>query len=774
MLAMASYPTFNPRVFVGRVDPRKLAPLLTRRRAEKANYPALNRALAGAYPPGSTFKPVTALAAMRGAPRLAVRDPAVHAELHVRRRERRPTSRSTTGTPTSTRRWTMPTALAASCDTYFYELGERVLRAAAERGHPLQDWAQPLRVRRSRPASTLGPEATRPHADARVAQASYFKDPSSTALEAGLLDPARDRPGRPARDAAADGALLRDDRERRPARHAARRSRTSDRQPERRARSSARPTRPAPQPIGVDPSALAGRAARASTRDARRRTARRRASSARFPVEIAGKTGTAEKWSDAGLRPHTSTSRGGAGTGPYDDPEIVVCALIENGGHGGIGRGAGRAEGVRAVLPRRGGRSRSSPSETRLMDRRLRRHARRARARSAAPARAASAALRRGSLDWILARARSPRSSASASGRSRGITRARRRRGARTTTSSARRVYAAVGARRAASSRSLVDPDALPPLLARRSTSALLVADRCSSFVARRRARAARGAGSTSASFSSSRRSSASCSSCSSSRASSPSARGRIGDVRDGAADARRSRSPRSLLVFVQPDLGTALVYGAALARDALPRRHALAAPRRARAAVALTVLARSLWALPAAGVNVLKPYQATRLTAFANPRRTTRRARRYNVDAVDHARSARAACAAAASTARRRRTSTTCPSTRPTSPSPRSPSSAASSARRCCSCSTCSSSGAGSGSSRSPPTRSRAIVAGGIVFALLFQVFVNVGMTMGIAPVTGIPLPFVCVGGSSMITNLLAMGVLLRRSTPAAARRSR
>src|SRR5207248_4226140 len=37
-------------------------------------------------------------------------------------------------------------------------------------------------------------------------------------------------------------------------------------------------------------------------------------------------------------------------------------------------------------------------------------------------------------------------------------------------------------------------------------------------------------------------------------------------------------------------------------------------------------------------------------------------------------------------------------------------------------------------------------IVAGGIVVALLFQIFVNVGMTMGIAPITGIPLPFVSV----------------------------
>ena len=54
------------------------------------------------------------------------------------------------------------------------------------------------------------------------------------------------------------------------------------------------------------------------------------------------------------------------------------------------------------------------------------------------------------------------------------------------------------------------------------------------------------------------------------------------------------------------------------------------------------------------------------------------------------------------------------------------------------------------------------AIVAGGLVVSLLFQVFVNVGMTMGIAPITGIPLPFVSVGGSSMISNLIAVGLLL------------
>jgi rod shape determining protein RodA len=49
-----------------------------------------------------------------------------------------------------------------------------------------------------------------------------------------------------------------------------------------------------------------------------------------------------------------------------------------------------------------------------------------------------------------------------------------------------------------------------------------------------------------------------------------------------------------------------------------------------------------------------------------------------------------------------------------------------------------------------------------GIVAMVAFQAFVNVGMTMGIMPVTGIPLPLVSYGGTSMITNFLAVGLLL------------
>jgi rod shape determining protein RodA len=51
--------------------------------------------------------------------------------------------------------------------------------------------------------------------------------------------------------------------------------------------------------------------------------------------------------------------------------------------------------------------------------------------------------------------------------------------------------------------------------------------------------------------------------------------------------------------------------------------------------------------------------------------------------------------------------------------------------------------------------------VAGGIAVALLFQTFVNVGMNLGIMPITGIPLPLVSYGGSSVLATLLAVGVL-------------
>jgi rod shape determining protein RodA len=212
------------------------------------------------------------------------------------------------------------------------------------------------------------------------------------------------------------------------------------------------------------------------------------------------------------------------------------------------------------------------------------------------------------------------------------------------------------------------------------------------------------------------------------------------------------------VLVFIQPDFGTALVYGAALAAVLF-----VAGTRWLHLGV-LAVLAAAgavalLWALPALGFEVLKPYQTERLTGFTNPDHdpsgTTYNAYQSQVTVgaggvwgrgVDDASQTNLDYLpehhtdfAFASLAEQRGFV-----------------------------------GAllllglyllvlwrGLRIVALASDHFSAIVAGGIVFALLFQVFVNVGMTMGVAPITGIPLPFVSVGGSSMIANLLAMGLL-------------
>lgn len=57
---------------------------------------------------------------------------------------------------------------------------------------------------------------------------------------------------------------------------------------------------------------------------------------------------------------------------------------------------------------------------------------------------------------------------------------------------------------------------------------------------------------------------------------------------------------------------------------------------------------------------------------------------------------------------------------------------------------------------------RTSSIIAFGIVITILYHCIINMGMTMGIMPVTGIPLPFISYGGSSLIMNLGLIGILL------------
>jgi rod shape determining protein RodA len=58
---------------------------------------------------------------------------------------------------------------------------------------------------------------------------------------------------------------------------------------------------------------------------------------------------------------------------------------------------------------------------------------------------------------------------------------------------------------------------------------------------------------------------------------------------------------------------------------------------------------------------------------------------------------------------------------------------------------------------------RDRKIAAAGIFGYLMFQTFINIGMNIGLVPTTGIPLPFISYGGSNLLMNGLAVGVVLK-----------
>ena len=223
------------------------------------------------------------------------------------------------------------------------------------------------------------------------------------------------------------------------------------------------------------------------------------------------------------------------------------------------------------------------------------------------------------------------------------------------------------------------------------------------------------------------------------------------------------------LLVFLQPDVGTAMVYAAALAAVlfvAGVRWIHLAALGIGTVVLALAVL----WVLPAAGVHVLKPYQEQRLTHFTHPDQDPAGAT-YNVRQSINA--------VGAGGVKGRGEAGATQTNLNFLPEHATDFAFASLAEQ-----------RGfvgvsvllllyllvvwRGLKVVAIARDAfsAIVAGGIVFAFLFQVFVNVGMNIGIAPVTGIPLPFVSVGGSALIANLLAIGVLQAIHVRGAARR--
>ncbi len=212
------------------------------------------------------------------------------------------------------------------------------------------------------------------------------------------------------------------------------------------------------------------------------------------------------------------------------------------------------------------------------------------------------------------------------------------------------------------------------------------------------------------------------------------------------------------LLVFVQPDIGTALVYTASLAA-VLFTGGVRWAHLAIIGAVALAVVLAVLWWLPAAGVNVLKPYQSARLTGFTHPGSDPRGAN-YNIE--------QSITAVGAGGVRGRGVAGATQTRLDYLPEHATDFAFASLSEQR------GFMGAalllllyllvvwrGLKIVAGASDLFSAVVAGGIVFAFLFEVYVNVGMAIGIAPITGIPLPFVSVGGSSMMSNLVAVGIL-------------
>ena len=337
--ALASYPTFDPTVYT-RNKKSDLAPLLgwDPQVAEAANFPALNRAIAGAYPPGSTFKPVTALAAMQ--------------EHILQPYDSLPCTGQLTIDKQIFRNWdpganssmTLPTALAQSCDTYFYEVGKRFYDLPPDRGQPLQRWAKTFGF--GLPTGIdVGPESAGllPTIDWKRATFTKKTDPCCWEIDriwksgdsVQLAIGQKDMLASPLQMARFYALLANGGKLVKPHLVAAiEQGGGSTTGPAQASPIVLRRYQPAAQELNLDPAAID--VIRQGLYEA---THSPNGTSSgvfgHYPETIAGKTGTAEKLIDAGDYMRKENTAWWCGFGPYEKPELVVCAVIENGGYGG-------------------------------------------------------------------------------------------------------------------------------------------------------------------------------------------------------------------------------------------------------------------------------------------------------------------------------------------------------------------------------------------------------------------------------------------------------
>src|SRR5262249_25394360 len=104
------------------------------------NYPAIDRALDGEYPPGSIFKPLTAIAALQeGLLNPYALEPCTAKYVAPEDRSHHVWHN---WDPTVNQGMNLPTAIAYSCDTYFYGLGNSFYLLPSDRGQPEQRWAR--------------------------------------------------------------------------------------------------------------------------------------------------------------------------------------------------------------------------------------------------------------------------------------------------------------------------------------------------------------------------------------------------------------------------------------------------------------------------------------------------------------------------------------------------------------------------------------------------------------------------------------------------------
>jgi penicillin-binding protein 2 len=332
VLALASYPTYEPSIYVSR-DPRKLAVLQNAKVAEAKNFPGLDRALDVTYPPGSTWKPVTALAALQEHVMQPYQSLLCSGDFTAY-------GQTFHNWDPNVHQWMeLPTALAESCDTYFYQLGLDFYRLPASRGHALQLWASRFGFG-ALTGIDVGPETSGlvPTPEWRR---KAFGGPKYTEVDRTW------KPGYSIQLAIGQGDLgvtpiqmarfyamianggqivtphIAEDVEQPTSVRSA---------PQILRRFTAQP----PVPSGLDPGALA--VVQAGLLEATHSPVGTSSGVfGAFPISIAGKTGTAEKIVQIpgypnGLKLNQSWW---CGYGPTQDPSIVVCAVIENGGHGG-------------------------------------------------------------------------------------------------------------------------------------------------------------------------------------------------------------------------------------------------------------------------------------------------------------------------------------------------------------------------------------------------------------------------------------------------------